>query len=269
MSWSKERLLIVSTAKGKGVARDIATKIGGNKVCNQGELDYYLWRIDNKYYDTVVLVGATESPTPQLNVDGIQALVVYHDPQAEDADENFKQWLPLINSLAEAGVLLFICNFITDDRVRNKVTKWCLKKKFELIELNTPDVDTAEADLDHNKHGIERIIEALHAHMWPSMTLKAKPSSTQESNFDMDKVNVELENIKLPQDSTERLPMENMLDGIMGEENADFGELFSQLMAMKEHAASLPTSQRRIAAEQLVTAFWKAMGGDPSETELD
>lgn len=56
-------------------------------------------------------------------------------------------------------------------------------------------------------------------------------------------------------------------DGIMGEENADFGELFSQLMAMKEHAASLPTNQRKIAAEQLVTAFWKAMGGDPSETE--
>lgn len=56
-------------------------------------------------------------------------------------------------------------------------------------------------------------------------------------------------------------------DGIMGEENVDFGELFSQLRAMKEHAALLPTNQRRIAAEQLVTAFWKAMGGDPSEME--
>lgn len=53
----------------------------------------------------------------------------------------------------------------------------------------------------------------------------------------------------------------------MGGEDADFGELFSQLMAMKEHAASLPTNERRIAAEQLVTAFWKAMGGDPSEID--
>lgn len=53
----------------------------------------------------------------------------------------------------------------------------------------------------------------------------------------------------------------------MGEENADFGGLFSQLKAMKEYAAMLPINQRRRAAEQLVTAFWKAMGGDPSEME--
>lgn len=58
-----------------------------------------------------------------------------------------------------------------------------------------------------------------------------------------------------------------VLDGIMGEENTDFGELFGQLMAMKEHAAALSPSNRRAAAEQLVTAFWKAMGGDASEIE--
>lgn len=56
-------------------------------------------------------------------------------------------------------------------------------------------------------------------------------------------------------------------DGIMGDENADFGELYGQLMAMKEHAASLPTNERRLVAEQVVTAFWKAMGGDLLEIE--
>lgn len=56
----------------------------------------------------------------------------------------------------------------------------------------------------------------------------------------------------------------------MDSENVDFGELFGQLMAMKEHAATLPTNQRKLAAEQLVTAFWKAMGGDPAEiSDLD
>lgn len=110
----------------------------------------------------------------------------------------------------------------------------------------------------------------------------------EEQTPDMNEVEEQFENIELSQDSTETLPVENMLgqlkkyslwnfipayvhyifsDGIMGEENADFGELFSQLRAMKEHAAMLPTNQRRIAAEQLVTAFWKAMGGDPSEME--
>jgi hypothetical protein len=53
----------------------------------------------------------------------------------------------------------------------------------------------------------------------------------------------------------------------MNNEEADFGELFSHLKAMKEHAASMPSNQRRVAAEQLVTAFWKAIGGDPSEVD--
>lgn len=56
-------------------------------------------------------------------------------------------------------------------------------------------------------------------------------------------------------------------DSIMGDENADFGELFGQFMDMKEHAASLPTNERRVVAEQVVTAFWKAMGGDLLEIE--
>lgn len=53
----------------------------------------------------------------------------------------------------------------------------------------------------------------------------------------------------------------------MGNENADFGELFGQLQAMKEQAATLPANERKIAAEQLVSAFWKALGGDPSEID--
>lgn len=55
-------------------------------------------------------------------------------------------------------------------------------------------------------------------------------------------------------------------DGIMGE-HADFGELFGQLMAMKEQAASLPTNEKRRVAEQIVTAFWRAIGGDLLEIE--
>ncbi|XP_031827357.1 alpha- and gamma-adaptin-binding protein p34 [Nomia melanderi] len=261
------RLLIVSTVKGK--VNEIAINIGGEKLSNQDYFEYYLWNIQNKYYKTQVLICVTENPSPDISIDGIEALIVHHDPQAEDAEENLKQWMPIITSLAEAEVLLFSCNFITDVLIRDKVIKWCLQRKFELIELNKPDTDASESDVEHNKYGIDRMIEALHAHMWPNMIMKGKPSNTEEHRPDLNKVEEQFENIKLTRDSTERLPMENMLDGIMGEENTDFGELFSQLMAMKEHAASLPTNQRRIAAEQLVTAFWKAMGGDPSETELD
>lgn len=259
------RILIISTEEGK--ANEIATNIGGEKLSNQDHFEYHLWNIQNKYYKTQVLICVTENPSQDIPVDDIEALIVHHDPQAENADQNLKKWSSLIASLAEADVLLFSCNFITDTIIRNKVTKWCLQNKFELIELNRPDVDASEADSENNKYGIERIIEALHAHMWPNMILKGKSSNVEEQTLDMNEVEEQFENIELNQDSTETLPVENMLDGIMGEENADFGELFSQLRAMKEHAAMLPTNQRRIAAEQLVTAFWKAMGGDPSEME--
>lgn len=259
------RILIVSTEKGK--ANEIAANVGAERLSNQDQFEYYLWNIQNKYYKTQVLICVTENPSSDISVDGVEALIIHHDPQAENADQNLKQWSSLITSLAEAEVLLFSCNFITDVVIRDKVIKWCLQNKFELIEFNRPDVDASEADSEHNKYGIERIIEALHAHMWPNMILKGKPSSIDERNSDINEVEEQFENIELNQESTETLPMENMLDGIMGEENADFGELFSHLRAMKEHAASLPTNQRRIAAEQLVTAFWKAMGGDPSEME--
>ncbi|KAK1119759.1 hypothetical protein K0M31_013175 [Melipona bicolor] len=259
------RILIISTEEGK--ANEIATNIGGEKLSNQDHFEYHLWNIQNKYYKTQVLICVTENPSQDIPVDDIEALIVHHDPQAENADQNLKKWSSLIASLAEADVLLFSCNFITDTIIRNKVIKWCLQNKFELIELNRPDVDASEADSENNKYGIERIIEALHAHMWPNMILKGKSPNVEEQTPDMNEVEEQFENIELNQDSTETLPVENMLDGIMGEENADFGELFSQLRAMKEHAAMLPTNQRRIAAEQLVTAFWKAMGGDPSEME--
>ncbi|KAF3423600.1 hypothetical protein E2986_03950 [Frieseomelitta varia] len=246
------RILIISTEEGK--ANEIAMNIGGEKLSNQDHFEYHLWNIQNKYYKTQVLICVTENPSQDIPVDDIEALIVHHDPQA----------ILLLGTKVHASNN---CHIKLWNIKHVLMIKWCLQNKFELIELNRPDVDASEADSENNKYGIERIIEALHAHMWPNMILKGKSSNVEEQIPDMNEVEEQFENIELSRDSTETLPVENMLDGIMGEENADFGELFSQLRAMKEHAAMLPTNQRRIAAEQLVTAFWKAMGGDPSEME--
>jgi len=50
------------------------------------------------------------------------------------------------------------------------VLHWCLHHKFELVELE--QTGNSECDTEGNKYGIERIIEALHAHMWPNIVLK-------------------------------------------------------------------------------------------------
>lgn len=53
------------------------------------------------------------------------------------------------------------------------VVKWCVSKKFELIELlDAESNEIEELKNDHCRFGIDRIIEALEAHMWPNIIMK-------------------------------------------------------------------------------------------------
>ncbi|KAL0130414.1 hypothetical protein PUN28_002236 [Cardiocondyla obscurior] len=255
------QLLIVSTKEGK--AKEIAESMGAERLSEKDKIVDYMWNIDNKYYTSQVLIHALESLSYKLPVEGINALVVYHDPQADKVDQELEQLTSLATSLTEAEVLLFTCSVISDLILRDKVLNWCVHNKFELVELEP--MGDPECDEEGNKYGIERIIEALHAHMWPNIVLKDKPCMGQAP--EVNEIEEQFENIRLARDPMETLRMQDMLDGIMGDENADFGELYGQLMAMREHAASLPTNERRLVAEQVVTAFWKAMGGDLLEIE--
>lgn len=255
------RVLIVSMKEGK--AKEIAESIGAERLSEEDDIVDYLWNIDNKYYTSQILIRTIESIPYKLPVDGINALIVYHDPQANNADQELQHLASLTHSLTTAEVFLFSCNAITDTLLRDKVLNWCLHNKFELVELD--QTGDSESDTEGNKYGIERIIEALHAHTWPNIVLKNKPCV--DETVKVNEIEEQFENIQLTRDPSERLRMQDMLDGIMGDENADFGELFGQFVAMKEHAASLPTNERRVVAEQVVTAFWKAMGGDLLEIE--
>ncbi|XP_012216547.1 alpha- and gamma-adaptin-binding protein p34-like [Linepithema humile] len=255
------RVLIVSTKEGK--AKEIAENIGAERLSEEGDIVNYLWNIDNKYYTSQVLICITESISQKFLVEGINALIIYHDPQADKVDQELEYLASLITSLTTAEILLFSCNAISDVLLRDKVLNWCLSHKFELVELE--QTGNTEPDPEGNKYGIERIVEALHAHTWPNIVLKDKPSTAE--TLEVNDIGEQFENIQLTRDTSERLQMQDMLESIMDSENADFGELFGQFMAMKEHAASLPTNERRIMAEQVVTAFWKAMGGDLLEIE--
>lgn len=52
------------------------------------------------------------------------------------------------------------------------VDDWCIKHKFELVELE-PDVENIETESFLEEcTGIERVIEILHAHEWPNLTMK-------------------------------------------------------------------------------------------------
>lgn len=41
--------------------------------------------------------------------------------------------------------------------------------------------------------------------------------------------------------------------------------MFAQLASMKESITALPATERKQCAEQIVSQFWKAIGGDEEE----
>lgn len=56
--------------------------IGAERLSNQDYFEYYLWNIQNKYYKTQVLVCVTENPSPDISINGVEALIVHHNTQA-------------------------------------------------------------------------------------------------------------------------------------------------------------------------------------------
>lgn len=58
------------------------TDIGAEHLSEEDNIVDYLWNIDNKYYTSQILVRTIESKSCKFPVEGINALIVYHDPQA-------------------------------------------------------------------------------------------------------------------------------------------------------------------------------------------
>lgn len=56
--------------------------IGAERLSEEGDVVNYLWNINNKYYTSQVLICTMESISQKLLGEGINALIIYHDPQA-------------------------------------------------------------------------------------------------------------------------------------------------------------------------------------------
>jgi hypothetical protein len=55
------------------------------------------------------------------------------------------------------------------------VQEWCVEQGFELVELN-PELDPEwEEEQDFiETTGIKRVVQAMHAHVWPNLRMKGK-----------------------------------------------------------------------------------------------
>lgn len=211
----------------------------------------YSWDINTKYYTAKVdicPIKTDETLNDEFN-ESVEAVIVYFDSNIETGLEDVKMWNRLLEDCEPYVKLLIsdICNSETKIP-KSQAVEWCIKNGFELIELNPEETneELSEDDIIKETRGIERILEALQSHLWSNLIMKSK----------------ENENNQQEKQSTS---MDAMLNGIFDDDQSEFTDLFQQLHMMRESVQSMPVRERRQCAEQVVTAFWRAIGGDEDE----
>ena len=96
------------------------------------------------------------------------------------------------------------------------VIEWSRNQKFELVDMEVQNSsDIMDDDLDDNIYGVDRLVEALHTHLWPNRILKADAANPRvEGEAGVNEVEDQLGNIRLNtgnQDHSNKLLMENVL----------------------------------------------------------
>lgn len=200
------------------------------------------WEIDTKYYTANVnIYGINEEfrRSEEFN-NTIEALIIHMDSNKESGLDDVTKWLKIEDD-AFPEIKLLLTNYCTEETkiTKAKATEWCLKHGFELIELYPAVESIPEDEIIKEKTGVERVIESLETHVWSNLVMKEKHDNQFENSLEED---------------------------FLTEQAADdFNELFSQLHMIKESIKSMPTNERKQCAENMVTAFWRAMGGDEEE----
>ncbi|XP_017780288.1 PREDICTED: alpha- and gamma-adaptin-binding protein p34-like [Nicrophorus vespilloides] len=201
------------------------------------------WRFETKYYTAEVeLIGLSEYTENEFQKN-VEALIIHMDSNKSTGLDDLKEWEPLETNF-DPDIKLLIANYCNNETKVTKAmaTDWCLKRGFEFIEIfPAVEADQEEQDLIEEKIGVDRIIEALETHIWSNLVMKDKVKEEKENkNVDLDEL-------------------------LMDDTNDDFTDLFNKLHMMKDSIQSMPVKERKQCAEQVVSAFWKAIGGDEEE----
>ncbi|KAK3097520.1 hypothetical protein FSP39_010401 [Pinctada imbricata] len=140
----------------------------------------YDWHIETKYYTADIKLCSTQNRTignPQF-AESMQAIVLMFDPDEKKSFDLVKAWLPYLAEI-EPSIQLLVCKTCTEDNDIDRLTvqHWCIDNDFELVELEPESVDGQDdSDDDFGETtGVQRIIQALHAHTWSNLTMKDKP----------------------------------------------------------------------------------------------
>ncbi|XP_029430153.1 alpha- and gamma-adaptin-binding protein p34 isoform X2 [Rhinatrema bivittatum] len=280
--------------------------IGGEElpvnVSVKGDVTFYPWTIDNKYYSATInlcVAPNSFSITPEI-ADSLQAFIVYFDSTIKSGLDSVSAWLPLTEEWLP-DVLILVCDRASESGVsRQKAQEWCIKHGFELVELSPEDAPDEDDDFPETT-GVKRIVQALNANVWSNVEMKNEhhqgfgllstlagahrsarsqeeqyaeshtatgglAESRQENGRDAASTTDSRLDITIdPILDTDIQELATLTAGDGDLEN--FSRLFTKLQEMKGKAATLPHEQRKLHAEKVAKAFWMAIGGDRDEVE--
>ncbi|KAG9341212.1 hypothetical protein JZ751_019651 [Albula glossodonta] len=252
----------------------------------QGEVRWYPWTINNKYYTAEVnlcVVPSTFHMTREI-AQSMQAFIVYFNSAMNAGLDKASPWLPVVEDLAPE-VLILVCDRVCDSGInRQQAQRWCLAHAFELVELNPQDLPDDDDDFPEST-GVKRIVQALNANVWSSVEMKDEhnqgfglmsslvasrhnnPRPSQDSPASH--LPVEGANVTSDADRTETevngdsqvdshvdpmidMDIQELASLTTGDADVEnFERLFTKLKEMKDKASSLPHEQRKVHAEKV------------------
>ncbi|KAL6069029.1 hypothetical protein QOT17_007755 [Balamuthia mandrillaris] len=161
--------------------------LGGGELNLEGESDH-VYELDTKYYTTTVNLCYRKLETiieEQSNTTQFDGLILLFD---ELITETLRSGIAQYRETNDPGLCLGVYHWLENKSEADKddFNGWCIENGFEYVEYVVPGSDYATSKEDEpfaEKVGIDRVIEALEANLWSSMTMKPRsgPRSFNDS----------------------------------------------------------------------------------------